>query len=75
MDWKQFRENRRMANIEICELLKDFFMNEDQDMRFGQLLEVLNISRDVDFFSEEPQETLKRFYKSGIIKAFTDNVN
>lgn len=70
MDWKKFREDRRKANLEIVELLKNFFENEEQDMRFGQLMEVLNMSRDLDLFSEEPQKTLERYKKSGIINMF-----
>lgn len=61
MDWKKFREDRRKANLELLDILRDIIENERTDFRLGQLIMVLQTGNKNDFFNEEPQVTLKRW--------------
>ena len=61
MDWKKFREDRRKANLELLDILRDIIENERTDFRLGQLIMVLQTGNKNDFFNEEPQITLKRW--------------
>ena len=61
MDWKKFREDRRKANLELLDILRDIIENEKTDFRLGQLIMVLQTGNKNDFFNEEPQVTLKRW--------------
>lgn len=47
-------------NIKLLEYLKTFFI-ENPNLRFNQVLEILNDSK--DYFYEEPEDTLKRWIR------------
>lgn len=58
MDFQKLKEERIEYNNKIIELISNF-LNNHNDIRFNQLMYILNNT--VDYFNEEPQITYKRF--------------
>lgn len=52
-------ENRLETNLKIYELLGDFILDHP-DLRFNQILWILNIVNKEDRFYETPEETLRK---------------
>ena len=61
MDWNKIKKDRRKANLELINILRDIVMDEKCDLRLGQLIIFLQTGNKNDFFNEEPQITLKRW--------------
>lgn len=54
-----FDEKRRHDNELIMQLLGAHLQSEGQELRFNQLMYILNSTE--DYFHEEPAETLARY--------------
>lgn len=56
---KDFDTKRCHANEQILQLLGEYLRGEGRELRFNQLMYILNGTE--DYFHEEPEETLVRF--------------
>lgn len=54
-----FDEKRRHDNEQILQLLDEYLQREGRELRFNQLMYMLNGTE--DYFHEEPAETLARY--------------
>lgn len=51
--------DRRQYNEQILQLLSEYLRGAGRELRFNQLMFILNQTQ--DYFYEEPEETLRRF--------------
>lgn len=56
---QDFIDQRQHNNEQILQLLSEYLRGEGRELRFNQLMFILNQTQ--DYFYEEPEETLRRF--------------
>ena len=59
MNMNDFDKRRAYYNAEIIKLLKEYLDGKGSQLRFCQLISILN--QDEDYFYEEPEQTVARF--------------
>lgn len=56
---QDFIDQRQRYNEQVLQLLSEYLRGEGRELRFNQLMFILNQTQ--DYFYEEPEETLRRF--------------